>query len=249
MGELECSLRGFRASTELTLHLSCSVVSKLLSLALRTAGAEMCLLVLDKGGTLCAEAIAKSSSSETQHLRRLDAIDVQPDRCQCSRFRRGNRSRLTSLSRLADPCSVINYVARSKAMVVNTLDALGESISDPYLNREKPLSILCLALANQQRVIGVMYMENSQTRNAFVSAGSAAELERFAADDLLLSARRRPTASRSCRSSLDKLRRPSRRLASCKTLRLPMLTSSARKLLSKATTATSRAPSPTARWS
>ncbi|ORY92797.1 hypothetical protein BCR35DRAFT_311761 [Leucosporidium creatinivorum] len=135
------------ASSVISMELSVDgVVSKLLSLALRTAGAEMCLLVLDKGGTLCAEAIAKSTSSETQHLRRLDAIDVQPDRY---------------------PCSVINYVARSKAMVVNTLDALGESISDPYLNQQKPLSILCLALANQQRVIGVMYMENSQTRNAF----------------------------------------------------------------------------------
>lgn len=113
----------------------------------------MCLLVLDKGGTLCAEAIARSSSSDTQHLRRLDAIDVQPERF---------------------PCSVINYVARSKAMVVNSLDALGESVDDPYLKQHKPLSILCLALANQQRVIGVMYMENSQTRNAFVRLGPLA---------------------------------------------------------------------------
>lgn len=108
----------------------------------------MCLLVLDKHGKLCAEAIARSDSNDTQHLRRTDAIDVQPDRY---------------------PCSVINYVARSKEMVVNTLNELGENITDPYLTTHKPLSILCLALANQQRVLGVLYMENSQTRNAFVS--------------------------------------------------------------------------------
>lgn len=77
-------------------------------------------------------------------------------------------------------------------MVVNTLDALGESISDPYLNHQKPLSILCLALANQQRVIGVMYMENSQTRNAFVSSKLGAELERFFADPLVHFADARP---------------------------------------------------------
>lgn len=59
-----------------------SVVSKLLNLCLRTAGAEICLLVLDKGGTLCAEAIARSESRDVQHLRRTDAIDVQPERCR-----------------------------------------------------------------------------------------------------------------------------------------------------------------------
>ncbi|GAA5904910.1 hypothetical protein JCM5296_006141 [Sporobolomyces johnsonii] len=122
------------------------VVSKLLNLALRTAGAELCLLVLDKSGTLCAEAIARSESSEVQHLRRTDAIDLQPERY---------------------PCSVINYVARSKEMVVNTRDALSEMIPDPYLQTHQPKSILCLALASQQRVIGVLYMENSQTTNAF----------------------------------------------------------------------------------
>lgn len=101
-----------------------------------------------------------------------------------------SRQRKADLSPLVttDPCSVINYVARSKAMVVNTLDALGESISDPYLNHQKPLSILCLALANQQRVIGVMYMENSQTRNAFVSSKSRAEVDGLSANkhELLL---------------------------------------------------------------
>lgn len=57
------------------------VVSKLLGLALRTAGAELCLLVLDKGGILCAEAIARSDSTEVKHLHRLDSIDVQQERC------------------------------------------------------------------------------------------------------------------------------------------------------------------------
>ncbi|KAM0752526.1 hypothetical protein T439DRAFT_379572 [Meredithblackwellia eburnea MCA 4105] len=122
------------------------VVSKLLGLTLRTAGAELCLLVLDKGGVLCAEAIARSDSTEVKHLHRLDSIDLQPERY---------------------PCTVINYVARSRAMVVNNLDALGDAISDPYLNKHHPKSILCLALASQAKVVGVLYMENSQTANAF----------------------------------------------------------------------------------
>ncbi|GAA5908410.1 hypothetical protein JCM6882_007929 [Rhodosporidiobolus microsporus] len=121
------------------------VVSKLLNLALRTAGGEMCLLVLDKSGTgtFCAEAIARSDSNEVQHLRRTDTIDTTPEKY---------------------PCSVINYVARSREMVVNTFD---DAIPDPYMRHRRPKSILCLALASQQRVIGVLFMENSQTTQAF----------------------------------------------------------------------------------
>ncbi|KAK4703939.1 hypothetical protein P7C70_g2274, partial [Phenoliferia sp. Uapishka_3] len=124
------------------------VVSKLLGLALRTAGAELVLLVLYKNQVLCAEAIARSDSTEVVHLHRVDSIDVQPERY---------------------PCSVINYVARSRTMVVNDLDALGDAISDPYLTKHRPKSILCMALASQSRVIGVLYMENSQTTKAFTA--------------------------------------------------------------------------------
>ncbi|GAA5903955.1 uncharacterized protein JCM6883_002039 [Sporobolomyces salmoneus] len=121
------------------------VVSKLLNLALRTVGAEMCLLVLDKSGTLCAEAIARSEVSSVQHLRRTDSIDSQPERF---------------------PTSVINLVARTKEMVVNSLDS--ELTPDPYLARHRPKSILCHALvASHGRVIGILYLENTQTQNAF----------------------------------------------------------------------------------
>jgi hypothetical protein len=60
------------------------VVSKLLKLALRMAGAESCLLVLDKNGVLCAEAVARSDCVDVEHLRRTDPIDLFPDRCECS---------------------------------------------------------------------------------------------------------------------------------------------------------------------
>ncbi|GAA6060973.1 hypothetical protein JCM10212_006555 [Sporobolomyces blumeae] len=122
------------------------VVSKLLNLALRTAGADTCLLVLDKAGTLCAEAVARSDVTSVHHLRRTDAIDLQPERF---------------------PCSVINYVARTREMLVNSLESTGDLAPDPYLASHQPKSILCLALASQRRVIGVLYMENSQTTDAF----------------------------------------------------------------------------------
>lgn len=139
-----------------------------MSLALRTAGAEMCLLVLDKGGMLCAEAIAKSDSSDVQHLRRVDAIDVQSDRCKPRTLAARCRPPIDARPSRTDPCSVINYVARTRTMIVNDLDSEGDSISDAYFEHHRPLSILCLALSSQQRTIGVLYMENSQTKEAFV---------------------------------------------------------------------------------
>lgn len=60
-------------------------VAKLLALTMRTAGATYALLVLCKGGTLCAEAIATSDSNEVRKLGVKDAIDDRPDMCKSIR--------------------------------------------------------------------------------------------------------------------------------------------------------------------
>lgn len=73
----------------------------------------------------------------------------------------------------SDPATVIHYVARTRIHVVNTLDILGEAISDPYLKLHRPKSILCIPLASQSKFIGVLYMENS----LFVSAFTPNRLE------------------------------------------------------------------------
>ncbi|GAA5989125.1 hypothetical protein JCM10908_001168 [Rhodotorula pacifica] len=173
------------------------VVSKLLKLALRMAGAESCLLVLDKGGVLCAEAVARSDRSEVEHLRRLDPIDLSPDRY---------------------PCGVINYTARTQSLILNSVSA--ETVHDSYLEERKPKSILSLALASQQRVIGVLYMENAQTSNAFtpdrleilslISGQAAATIEKARLvqdlkktnDDLTASQRAIETANRNLENKI-----------------------------------------------
>jgi GAF domain-containing protein len=54
-------------------------------------------------------------------------------------------------------------------MVVNNLEVVGDVIADPYFKAHRPKSVLCLPLASQQKVVGLLYMENSQTSDAFVS--------------------------------------------------------------------------------
>jgi len=77
-------------------------------------------------------------------------------------------------------------------MVVNTLDTLGEAMIDPYLQIRRPKSMLCLSLASQQRVIGVLYMESGQMENAFVSTPRLARRSSADADDEPVLADARP---------------------------------------------------------
>lgn len=64
--------------------------------------------------------------------------------------------------------AVINYVKRTHGNIVLG-DAANDSQfnGDPYIERERPKSILCLPLQKQGQLIGVMYMENNLAVDAF----------------------------------------------------------------------------------
>lgn len=203
------------ASNVISGEISVDGVSKLLKLVLRMAGAESCLLVLDKNGVLCAEAVARSDSIDVEHLRRTDPIDLFPDRCECSSAVNYTQELTTGRT---DPCGVINYTARTQSLILNSVEA--EAVHDPYLDDRKPKSILSLVLAAQQRVIGVLYMENAQTSNAFtpdrleilslISGQAAATIEKARLvqdlkrmnDDLTASQRAIETANRNLENKI-----------------------------------------------
>jgi predicted ATPase/class 3 adenylate cyclase len=66
--------------------------------------------------------------------------------------------------------TVVNYVARSGEHVV-LYDAreVNRFATDPYVVRARPRSILCLPLANQGRLTGVLYLENDLVAGAFTA--------------------------------------------------------------------------------
>ena len=66
------------------------------------------------------------------------------------------------------PESILHYVARTQASVVldNAIES-SDFIHDPYIQRQKPLSILCYPLVNQGNLVGVVYLENQVTTAAF----------------------------------------------------------------------------------
>lgn len=68
------------------------------------------------------------------------------------------------------PLSLVNYVARTKENVVlNRASQEGKFLKDPYIVKNKPLSILCIPLINQGELIGILYLENNLTIDAFTT--------------------------------------------------------------------------------
>jgi len=68
------------------------------------------------------------------------------------------------------PMSMLNHVRRTQQSVILD-DARQENLfsPDPYLSREKPLSVLCLPILKQRDVVGLLYLENDLVKGAFTA--------------------------------------------------------------------------------
>jgi predicted ATPase/GAF domain-containing protein/anti-anti-sigma regulatory factor len=162
------------------------VLEHLLRIAAESAGARRGVLLLDRDGQLSIEA-------------RLDGarVEVGPS---------------TPLARATDlPVNVLRYVARTGEPVVLG-DAAREHrfAADPYLAREKPRSILCLAMTQNERLTGVLYLEHGAVTDAFSPArvelsGLLASLSATAVENARLYARVEETtrALRAANESLE----------------------------------------------
>ena len=72
------------------------------------------------------------------------------------------------------PNSVLQYVLRTKEVVL-LHDASGQNqfAADEYIREHHARSVLCLPLLKQNRLLGVLYLENSLTPHAFTPARMA----------------------------------------------------------------------------
>ncbi|MGE5656716.1 MAG: AAA family ATPase [Actinomycetota bacterium] len=66
------------------------------------------------------------------------------------------------------PLTVINYVERTRSdVVLNHAVAEGRFTADPYIVRYQLKSLLCTAIVNQGKLLGILYLENNLTVGAF----------------------------------------------------------------------------------
>lgn len=122
-----------------------SLVQTLLTNAVTHAGATYAVLMLEDADGLHVEATCHTHNG---------GIDI----------------RRTSAPPTGDnvPLSLILQVRREhQALVTNVYESLLRFGEDPYLTRLESGSIICLPLLKQNEVIGVLYLENTLTPDAF----------------------------------------------------------------------------------
>jgi len=122
-----------------------TLIEKLMTIALQTAGADRALLILPhlKDYRIAAEAHAGGNAIVRQ----------QSSGCG-----------------LAAPESVLRYVTRTRESVILD-DAMQDNLfsEDDYLVSRRPRSVLCLPLLRQGALSGLLYLEHRMTSHVFAS--------------------------------------------------------------------------------
>jgi predicted ATPase/GAF domain-containing protein/tRNA A-37 threonylcarbamoyl transferase component Bud32 len=125
-----------------------NVISRLMDIAIKNAGAQKGVLALERDDRLVIEASISVDQSATK------PATGQP---------------IETSSEV--PVSLVQYVARTKeAMILGDVSQEARFAADPYIVARKPKSILCLAMVHQGRATGVFYLENRAANNVFTAA-------------------------------------------------------------------------------
>ncbi|MEG4281640.1 AAA family ATPase [Microcoleus sp. A006_D1] len=121
------------------------LLEKLMKIAIENAGAQKGFLLMPKEGKLLIQAAASVESSDVavEQCPRVDPADVLP-------------------------ITVINYVERTRSEVVLS-DAANQGLFtlDYYIKKHQVKSALCTPILNQSKLVGILYLENNLTNEAF----------------------------------------------------------------------------------
>ena len=121
------------------------LLASLMKITIENAGAQRGYLILSRQGNLMVEA---AGSIDQQIVTVLQPIPVG----ECEQMAQ----------------AIVNYVARTQETVVlNNATKAGNFTNDPYIKKYQPLSILCVPLINQNKLISIVYLENNLTSGAF----------------------------------------------------------------------------------
>ncbi len=124
------------------------LMETLMASVLEQAGAERGFLILAQGDELRVEAEATAGPDKVQ-------VRLRPSVVTCSGL----------------PTSVLNEVVRTRARVLlDDAQTANAFSNDPYLNHGDCRSVLCLPLAKQARLIGLLYLENNLAPHVFTEA-------------------------------------------------------------------------------
>ena len=120
------------------------LLERIMQIVLENAGAQRGFLIMKEGARLTIEA----EGTLDRQAAVIPALPVEE-------------------SQGLSP-AIVSYVARMRESVV-LRDAAKEGLftSDPYVVRARPRSVLCMPLAHQGQLVGVLYLENNLAAGAF----------------------------------------------------------------------------------
>ncbi|OUL37763.1 serine/threonine protein kinase [Nostoc sp. T09] len=124
-----------------------NLLKKLLHILLENTASQKGCLILEKQDQLFLKAIHKEQND--------NFIIMQS----------------TPVESSADvPTSLINYVARTQqALILGNATQESIASADPYILQHQPKSVLCTPILYQSKLIGIIYLENNLTTDAFTS--------------------------------------------------------------------------------
>lgn len=139
-----------------------SLLSTVMQVAIKNAGASKGALVLHDGGNLTLEVMASvrdatqsdgNTFSETGTQTKEIIVNLLPS---------------VAITSEEIPASIINYVAHTREILLVD-DATIETIFsyDAYIHQQKPKSVLCIPILNQGKLIAILYLENKLAVKAF----------------------------------------------------------------------------------
>jgi predicted ATPase/signal transduction histidine kinase/tRNA A-37 threonylcarbamoyl transferase component Bud32 len=138
----------FKASQAISSEIKLdNLLAKLMTIVMENAGAQSSCFLLEKNGQMVIEAVVSVNNN-----RLLLETSIPLDNTQYL------------------PVSVINYVARTKeSLVLGNASNEGIFVSDSYIINNQCKSILCMPIIYQSKLIGILYLQNNLTANAFTT--------------------------------------------------------------------------------
>jgi PAS domain S-box-containing protein len=123
------------------------LLRSLMQILIENAGAQTGCLILEDSGEWVIEAACELAEGEqvcaTQVLRSIPTTNRLPE-------------------------SIIQYVIRTReSVLLNDAAREGNFINDLYIQHNQAQSLLCLPLLNQNKLVGVLYLENQLAAGAF----------------------------------------------------------------------------------
>ncbi|MBD2214470.1 AAA family ATPase [Calothrix sp. FACHB-156] len=123
------------------------LLTSLMKILIENAGAQTGFLILENSGQWLIEAAYELADAEsvctTRVLQSLPTKNHLPE-------------------------SIIQYVIRThESIILNDATREGNFTNEPYIQQHQTQSLLCLPLLNQNKLVGVLYLENQLATGAF----------------------------------------------------------------------------------